>query len=129
MNTRNGFVNRPSRPNTRAIACPTCAETCVAQLVQDDAGEQGKDERDAVERRRAAARKPVGDPDPRKEQQEGGVHIEADAGHRSQFPRPFHRAAEPPGASVVLGAAPYSLPLEIAVRRTSRKQLRGESLS
>src|SRR5256885_6715095 len=83
----------------------------VAELVQDHAGEQGEDERDAVERRRAAARKPVRDPDPRKEQQEGGVHIEADAGHRSQFPRPFHRAAEPPSASVVLGAAPYSLAL------------------
>src|SRR2546429_7975246 len=37
--------------------------------------------------------------------------------------------ADPPGASVVSRSAPYSLPLEIAVRRTSRKQLKGESLS
>src|SRR5438876_3763997 len=42
-----------------------------------------------IMRRRAAARKPVRDPDPREEQQERGVHIEADARHRSELPGPF----------------------------------------
>src|SRR3989449_7719835 len=62
----------------------------VAELVQHHAGEQGEDERDAVERRRAAARKPVCDPDPSQKQEKRGVHIETDAGHRSDLPRPFH---------------------------------------
>src|SRR5207253_10416827 len=80
----------------------------VAQLVQHYAGEQGEDECDAVESSGAAAREPVRDADPRDEQEKRGVHIEADARHRSELPGPFHRAAEPPSASVVSGATPYS---------------------
>src|SRR3989449_6262093 len=47
----------------------------VAELVQDHAGEQGKDETDTGERRRAAARNPVCDPDPCEEQEKRGVYI------------------------------------------------------
>ena len=49
--------------------------TRVAELVQDHAGEQGKDETDTGERRRAAARNPVCDPDPCEEQEKRGVYI------------------------------------------------------
>src|SRR3989440_8871106 len=82
------MIRRP--PRSTLFPYTTLFRSRVAELVQNDAGEQGKDERDAGERRRAAAREPVRDPDPSDEQEKRGVHIEADARHRSELPGPFH---------------------------------------
>src|SRR5689334_6939524 len=64
----------------------------MAELVQHDAGEQRENERNPLERGRATGLNPVGDPDPGDEQKERRVHIQADAGHRSDLPGPFHIA-------------------------------------
>jgi len=75
----------------------------VAELVQDDAGEDGNNEEDAVERRRRAALKILSDADPGEQDQEREMDADFTAGDAPDGDRPRHAA----------------LPFGLAARRSS----------
>ena len=61
--------------------------------MQDDTAEQRQDERDTSHGRAdAVPRLPVREGDPCDQHEEGGVHVDADAGKRADLRRPLHGA-------------------------------------